>query len=224
MRCFIALPLPAEAREALVGVLSPIKSTWPRSRWVSTEGYHLTLAFLGEIEEPALGCAKRALDAVAGAGSFAFRFHGFGFLPPRGAPRVFVADLDEKPEHSSARMYRLVNEALDAEARRAGVPPLNREWAEVMPQAADAGKTAEAGTVPVSAEPRRGGGRPFRPHITLARLNPGAPGPNRQSLASAAAGGAILGGPWTLGRCVLYKSDLRRGGAVYTEIAGVALG
>jgi len=214
MRCFIALPLPPEAREALARALSPLRSKWPRLRWTSPDGYHLTLAFLGEIGEPALACARRALGAAAQGRSFAFSFSVYDFLPPRGAPRVLFADLAEDPEGSSAFVHRVVNEALEAEARQAGLPPLNREWAGIIP--GEPGSGGGAGGFPR-------GGRPYRAHITLARLNPGAPYPDRPALERASREARFPGAPWTLDRCALYKSDLQRGGAVYTELASVAL-
>ena len=86
-----------------------------------------------------------------------------------------------------------MNEALEVEGRRAGLPPLNPEWAA--------------------------GGRPYRAHVTLARVRPGQPAPSRETLSS------LRPGPreWTIDRCLLYKSDLRRSGAVYTELGGIDL-
>jgi 2'-5' RNA ligase len=93
----------------------------------------------------------------------------------------------------SAVLYRLINEALAAGARGAGLPSLNPEWP---------------------------GGRPFVPHVTLARAEAGH-GMSVGPLAGSS--GTELAGAWTIGRCVLYKSELRRSGAVYTELRGVQL-
>ena len=204
MRCFIALPLPSPAREALARALSPIRGRWPRLRWVGSEGYHLTLAFLGEIGEQAVEQARRAVRAAAaGERSFRLSFSDYGFLPPRGAPRVFIAEVEEEPAGASARLYRRVFEALEADTRGAASP-------------------AGLGTVPAGS-PFALDSRPYRAHVTLARMNPGAPGPDRAALGRYSADAAFPRTPWTIDRCVLYKSDLRRGGAVYTEIERVAL-
>ena len=50
MRCFIGLALPLEARESLAAALVPLRSTLGRLSWTASENYHLTLAFLGELE------------------------------------------------------------------------------------------------------------------------------------------------------------------------------
>jgi len=209
VRCFIALPLPGHAREALARALSPLRGRWPRLSWTAPESWHLTLAFLGEVGEGALGCALRAIEAAAAPGGaaaapesavaapsaarFAFSFSRLEYLPPRGAPRVLYADLAERPAGASAAVWRRVNEALAEEGRRAGLPPLNAEWGPL--------------------------GRPFRAHVTLARTRQGALGPGRAALA----GFGLPEGSWTIDRCVVYKSDLRPGGSVYTELRSVEL-
>jgi 2'-5' RNA ligase len=65
-------------------------------------------------------------------------------------------------------------------------------------------------------------GRPFRAHMTLGRFGEaGAPGPVAAALASTAVPDA---GPFAVRELVLFKSDLRPGGAVYTPLARAALG
>ncbi len=46
-RLFIALPLPADARTSLWGQLAPYRERHRETRWLSPEGWHLTLLFLG---------------------------------------------------------------------------------------------------------------------------------------------------------------------------------
>ncbi len=193
MRCFIALPLPEEAREALYRSMAALRGRWPRLAWASPGGYHLTLAFLGEIGQDAVACAHRALEAAAKAPCLEFSFSSFEYLPPRGRPRVLYAGLLEQPAGASETAYRLLNEALAKEGREAGLPPLNAEWGP--------------------------GGRPYLPHATLARVKPGAAFPEREALSRF----APPGGAWTIDRCALYRSELRPGGAVYSELGVVGL-
>ncbi len=191
MRCFIALPLPSEAREALARALEPLRARWPRLRWTAPEGYHLTLAFLGEIEGQSLDRARAAVQGLPALPGFAFSFSRLSYLPPRPSPRVLVAELAEVPAGSSASLSTLVEEALGPGTSRPGGPGPN-------------------GDCPPA--------RPFRPHLTLARLGPGSPAPDLASLA-----GLLPAGEWTIGRCALYKSDLRPSGAVYTELVEIPL-
>ena len=51
MRLFVALALPAEAATELDEVVAPLRPAWPDLRWTGRDAWHLTLAFLGEVEE-----------------------------------------------------------------------------------------------------------------------------------------------------------------------------
>lgn len=225
MRCFIALPLPEEAKLALAAVAAELSRRWPRCSWTRSEGYHATLAFLGEIESRDVDCAAAAVAGFA-AGAIEFRFAGLGGFPPPGPWRVLYVGLDDLQGEQRglrgsggefAAVHRSLNEALRAKERECGLSPLNPEWG------------AAAG----------GRGRPFVPHITLARCperggrggGPARDGtsepsrPDPRSLAAAAPNvEAALAGRWTIDRCVLYKSELGRGGSVYTELCRASLG
>jgi 2'-5' RNA ligase len=206
MRCFIALPLPSDAREELArwvtacrhslgkGCAAPARESRPRLSWTKSEGYHLTLAFLGDIEGRAVEIAIASLDAASGAGEIPFSFAGLGVFPGRGSWRVLFARIAD--EGKSAAVHARVNRSLAELAAKAGLPPLNPEWRGGHPSP----------------------GRGFEPHVTLARAGArggsGIPQPEAPSL---------VAGKWTIGRCSLYKSELRRRGAVYTELRGIDL-
>jgi 2''-5'' RNA ligase len=211
MRCFIALPLPLPAREYLARRAAECRAQLatsfvtlpservPRLSWTRPEGYHLTLAFLGEIEAEAIELATKSLDAAKCAGSIPFSFGDLGGFPPKGPYRVLVSRLEEGGK--SLELYRRVNEALEALTKEAQLPPLNEEY-ELE---------------------RSGSGRGFSPHVTIARASQG-PAIPRSALAEAEGREEKTGGEgWTIDRCALYKSELLRSGAVYTEIHAVKL-
>jgi len=179
--------------------------------WARPEGYHLTLAFLGEIDGQRFDVAADSLGAAAAFGPVEFRFSGLGGFPAgrgsgrrSGGPlaadargkaaelRVLFARIDDGG--ACAALHRAVNEALARGARAASTAPLNPEWP---------------------------GGRPFAPHITLARS--GATGGIPPAAAGLREAVGELEGSWTIRRCALYKSELRRGGSVYTEVRGAEL-
>jgi 2''-5'' RNA ligase len=211
MRCFIALELPGESRRALAewseGFRSGLSQSFetlpptrrPKLAWTRPEGYHLTLAFLGEIEAQTLEVARASLDSISqasgrGPGSFGFRFSGLGGFPQKSPWRILYAGLVDEGDSADCA-YKVLNRALAEGAREAALPSLNPEW-------------------------RPGSG--FTRHITVARVRGSAP----LTAAHAAAVGAELPlpeGSWRIGRCVLYESELRRGGSVYTELSSVDL-
>ncbi len=86
LRLFVAIPIPAGIAAALAHSLP---DDVPALRRVAPELLHLTLAFIGWIDEERLGAVTSAVEAgVAGAHSFDVTFTGLGRFPERGAPRV----------------------------------------------------------------------------------------------------------------------------------------
>ena len=78
MRTFVALELP-EAFADEVAVLSRRLATVCDGRFVRPESHHLTLAFLGELDEASVRSAMSALDdACAGAGPVRVAATGLG--------------------------------------------------------------------------------------------------------------------------------------------------
>jgi 2'-5' RNA ligase len=82
MRLFVAIAPPAAALDELAAVTAPLRDAWPQLRWTDRRTWHLTLAFLGEVDEtiagrlgPRLERAARRYPAptlsMAGAGAFA---------------------------------------------------------------------------------------------------------------------------------------------------------
>lgn len=80
-RLFVALMPPRAALEELDAVVAPLRDEQPSLRWTRTQAWHLTLTFLGAVDEPtvnklAVGLARVAAGqgpirlAVAGAGRF----------------------------------------------------------------------------------------------------------------------------------------------------------
>ncbi|MFR9804975.1 RNA 2',3'-cyclic phosphodiesterase [Pseudonocardia sp. RS010] len=65
VRAFVALVPPAEAIEELAAAVAPVRRDHRGTRWTRPEQWHLTLAFLGEIDEPTLEAVQVGLSAVA---------------------------------------------------------------------------------------------------------------------------------------------------------------
>ena len=191
MRCFLALPLPEAAREELARAAAAFRRS-VRSGIFSTprpEGYHVTLAFLGEIEDRSVEVAASSLDAAANFGDVPFSFTGLSGFPSKARWRVLIAEIDDGGR--LRELHRRLDEALAMGATRAGVPPL------------------------VGGQHR---GRAFSAHATIARLASGVGKLSTPSLEE-----IRLEGAWTFKRCVLYGSELRSSGAVYTELRDVGL-
>jgi len=95
MRLFLALDLPAGPRSDLARLAAGIEGL-PGWRWVRPEGWHVTLRFLGEVAAEAVAAAAPAWERAASmAEPFSVRLAGLGCFPPRGAPRILWAGVEE---------------------------------------------------------------------------------------------------------------------------------
>jgi RNA 2',3'-cyclic 3'-phosphodiesterase len=82
MRLFVAIEPPTAALDELEAATMPLRHRWPQLRWTDRSTWHVTLAFLGEVDEataerlgPQLSSAarecRRVLDlSVAASGAF----------------------------------------------------------------------------------------------------------------------------------------------------------
>lgn len=65
MRLFIAISIGDAARERIGELLPELKEASPKSKWVPLENVHLTVAFLGHLEDALVPEIARALDEAA---------------------------------------------------------------------------------------------------------------------------------------------------------------
>ncbi|HEX8774228.1 MAG TPA: RNA 2',3'-cyclic phosphodiesterase [Pyrinomonadaceae bacterium] len=112
LRVFFAIRLPAEIRARAEEHMADLRSLMPdvRAGWERGEKLHITMKFLGNVEQPrvaALGdAATRAAQSVS---AFGLRIEGAGSFPPRGPARVLwlgVAD----DSGALARLHRRLEE------------------------------------------------------------------------------------------------------------------
>lgn len=90
----MALNIPADIGEAIAGFVETLKDQVRGVRWVRTGHLHLTLKFLGDIEESDVGAVGDALEqAATRKEAFNVSLRGTGFFPPRGRPRVVWVDV-----------------------------------------------------------------------------------------------------------------------------------
>lgn len=111
MRLFIAIELPDGLKRAFAGLRTPI----PGARWVPPEQIHLTLAFLGDVEETAVGHLHDELSRIR-IPSFKLRPAGTGCFPGRQRARVLWAGLE--PEQHLRDLAAAVQNAV----RDCGIP------------------------------------------------------------------------------------------------------
>lgn len=97
VRAFIAVPIPAEIRTAIQDNTTNLRRALgrPLVRWVPSQNIHLTLKFLGNIDEEKLEPLKIALTRqVAQVQRFTIQFGELGIFPSNDRPRVIWIGAD----------------------------------------------------------------------------------------------------------------------------------
>ncbi len=201
MRLFIAFELPDRLREGLGRRMAELRRVLPRARWVRPEGLHVTLKFLGETAEGALAGLGAALGpAFAAAPALTARLAGGGCFPPGRPARVAWVGLA---------------------VARAGASDDDRAGA-TADLAALHGRLEEAARAALGVAPE---GRPFSPHVTLARPDPPWRREAVEHFAQTLAGDlGSLGEPFAVDHGSLVESRLGTGGARYRTVETYAMG
>jgi 2'-5' RNA ligase len=117
MRLFVAADLPQDARDAVAGAQKRLASTLAGSagtlRWVGAGQTHLTLVFLGDVEEARVPAVVDAIGQDVGAAPFDITLDSIGVFPPRGAPRVLWAGVGAGA-HALGDLHREVARRISA--------------------------------------------------------------------------------------------------------------
>jgi 2'-5' RNA ligase len=98
LRLFVAIDIPEDIR-TLICVMG---ATIPGARAVPTEQLHLTLKFLGDVENGMLPDIRQALAGINHE-AFSMSLKTVGHFPPRGMPRVLWVGINPIQEAVSLR-------------------------------------------------------------------------------------------------------------------------
>lgn len=92
MRLFVGVELDAEVRASAAAVGRSLRAHLPRvvvARWIREENLHITLQFLGEVDDVRAPAVVAAVDSPFTLPAFPIVIGGLGAFPPSGSPRVF---------------------------------------------------------------------------------------------------------------------------------------
>jgi 2'-5' RNA ligase len=113
IRTFVAIKLPSEVKELLKTIQTGLDRGLKGVSWVKPESIHLTLKFLGEIDDAKVQKASaELLKAAAGIGPFKVELEGVGSFPNPRNPRVVWAGVRENIV--LLKLYKSVEERLTA--------------------------------------------------------------------------------------------------------------
>ncbi len=118
----MAVLLPEAVRARVDEAAAELRRRAGAVSWVRAENLHVTLRFLGSVDEATLGRAREALtEAASGIAPFRLALGGFGGFPAAHAPRVIWVGLT-----AGAEPLVELHARLEAALARCGIAPEGR--------------------------------------------------------------------------------------------------
>jgi 2'-5' RNA ligase len=112
MRAFIAIKVAGEIRRRIIEIQNELKDINADIRWVKSENIHITLKFLGEVEDNRIIEVCRIVeDAVKTTGTFELSVETSGVFPGQGLPVVIWIGVSEGMEFL-VKLYHSLEESL----------------------------------------------------------------------------------------------------------------
>ncbi len=109
-RLFVALDLPVDIKNSLANLAHGLGDV----RWTSADQQHLTLRFIGEVDNGRANDVADALSLVPGM-PFELQLKGIGHFPPRGEPKVLWAGV------AKSRELKDLKRRIDQALKQAGI-------------------------------------------------------------------------------------------------------
>jgi len=112
MRTFIAIEIPSEVKSALAALQDELRRAGADVSWTRPENIHLTLRFLGEVDERRIGEVEKVCVASAAEfRPFTLSLNDTGVFPNARQPRVLWAGLAGEIE-KAVEMRKRINDGL----------------------------------------------------------------------------------------------------------------
>jgi RNA 2',3'-cyclic 3'-phosphodiesterase len=122
VRLFVALEVPSAVRENFAALLASLRAVTKEPRWVRAENLHVTLKFLGEVDEGKLDAVRAELGKLRSEQAVTLEFRGLGFFPNEKHPRVFWAGMEVSPN------LKTLAGDIEAAMEKLGIPREKREF------------------------------------------------------------------------------------------------
>lgn len=117
-RLFIAIDLSESVKNAIKSICGAL----PDARWVDVSQLHLTLRFIGEVDDAAFDSIKSSLAEITET-RFSLTLRGVGCFPPKRPPRVLWVGIEDN--ETLIRLAETVEQVL---VRKSGIEPERRKF------------------------------------------------------------------------------------------------
>ena len=125
LRTFVAIDLHPEIKKSLSHLIDELKMLRSQNiKWISLQGMHLTLKFLGEIRGEMTSEIENVLNRISKKYcNFTLKFKGTGFFPPgRRNPRILWIGIEEN------NLLNDIQSELEKEMEKLGFPREQRSF------------------------------------------------------------------------------------------------
>ena len=124
IRAFIAIDIDKHNKQKISGIISYLKTANADIKWITENQIHLTLKFLGNIEQNKIQDISKILKSIAMDFSpFNIQFSGIGAFPNILHPRVIWLGMNKGKES-----LKLLNNKIETELERLGIRKEKREY------------------------------------------------------------------------------------------------
>jgi 2'-5' RNA ligase len=205
IRAFIAIDIPDDVRATVKEAQARLKQAPIRVKisWTKIDNLHLTLQFLGSIEETLVDRIKSALQSVAGEHQpFDVSVHGAGTFPNEHKARVIWVGCDDN--------------VIGAGSDACPAPPLGDHRGSPLRQLA---RSVQAAMSPLGFEPEQ---HEFSAHLTLGRVKVPRPDVTLTTALDSLKNSGF--GTLRVEAIHLFESQLHPDGSIYKKLSTHALG
>jgi len=97
MRLFIGIDLPSAIKEKIEQIGNSLKKCDLDAKWINPKNAHLTLKFLGSVEEEKIPLISKSIENLTNEfNALEITFRNFGFFPNDRKPKVFFVNTDKE--------------------------------------------------------------------------------------------------------------------------------
>jgi 2'-5' RNA ligase len=115
IRCFIAIEIPDELKAKIEDYIQELKPIAPKIKWINAKNLHITLKFLGELNQGLLLKVQNELSGISSVvNPFEMYINGAGFFPNHFKPRVVWLGLQNNEDNSINKLHEWMDQKLEA--------------------------------------------------------------------------------------------------------------